>query len=232
MKRLSEQAFQILNDPDAIAGRDLWFRRMMNLFDGVSDDYNRRYAFTLDGFVPRPADQDLAYVHPEEWVVECLEIAASLPECRDNRFAPLCVEYPIYGVHFIDRMFGADVYFKDGQWNAHYLTTPVGQLRMPDLETDETWSLARRAAQAFVDADVKLPLFGMPTLSSALNIMLNLYGQVSSFQSASGKNLYGGHRLALPRLYSCTDHFQPHLRDQIRKKRASRRGKTCPAGEE
>ena len=48
---------------------------------------------------------------------------------------------------------------------------------MPDLEKSETWNLARRAARAFVDADVALPLFGMPTLSSALNIILNLYGQ-------------------------------------------------------
>lgn len=48
---------------------------------------------------------------------------------------------------------------------------------MPDLEKDETWNLARRAAKAFLDADVKVPLFGTPTLSSALNIMINLYGE-------------------------------------------------------
>lgn len=28
-----------------------------------------------------------------------------------------------------------------------------------------------------LEADVKLPLFGLPTLSSALNIMVNLYGE-------------------------------------------------------
>ena len=119
----------------------------------------------------------LDYTEPERWVDECLELLALAPECEDNRFSPLCVEYGIYMVHFIDRMLGARVYFKDGQWNAEYLKTPVGELQFPDLETDETWALARRAAKAFVDADVKLPLFGMPTLSSALNILINLYGQ-------------------------------------------------------
>ena len=59
-------------------------------------------------------------------------------------------------VAFIDKMFGADVFFKDDQWNVRYLTTPVGQLKMPDLETDETWALARRAAP--------VPRFSLPRM--------------------------------------------------------------------
>ena len=176
MKKLSENACKILNDRQRILCRDQWFSRMTNLFDGKPDDYNRRYVFTLCGSVPRPGDDSLAYTNPEEWVTECLELIAARNESEANRFAPVCVEYPIYGVHFIDRMFGADVFFQDGQWNARYLKTPVGQLKMPDLEHDETWQMAVRAAKAFVEADVKLPLFGLPTLSSALNIMINLYG--------------------------------------------------------
>ena len=42
---------------------------------------------------------------------------------------------------------------------------------------DETWALAKRTAKAFVEADVKLPLFSTSILSSALNIFINLYGQ-------------------------------------------------------
>jgi len=117
------------------------------------------------------------YLQPEQWVEESLELLALKPETAANRFAPACIEYGIYGVHFIDRILGARVFFKDGQWNADYLKTPIGALEMPDLEKDETWNMAKRAALAFVEADVKLPLFGMPTLSSALNILLNLYGQ-------------------------------------------------------
>lgn len=177
MRKLSERARRILNDEARIARRDQWFARMSNLFDGRADDYNSRYMYTLSGSVPRPADDSLAYTNPEDWVIECLELLADRAECTANRFAPECVEYPIFGVHFIDRMFGADVFFQDGQWNARYLPTPVGELKMPDLDKDETWNLAKRATQAFLDADVKLPLFGLPTLSSALNIMVNLYGE-------------------------------------------------------
>lgn len=174
---LDQDEHSILNDAGRIARRDEWFSRMSDLFCGRPNDYNRSKVFTLYGFVPRPQDADLAYTDPERWVEACLSLAAALPECTDDRFAPLCVEYPIFGVHFIDRILGARVFFKDGQWNADYLKTPVGELRAPDLETDETWALARRAALAFLDADVKLPLFGMPTLSSALNILVNLYGE-------------------------------------------------------
>jgi len=173
---LSASAHQRLNDPILIARRNEWFARLSNLFDGIEDEFNRRYVYTVGGMVPRPDHPDLAYTNPEAWVSACLELLAQQPDCTQNRFAPLCVEYPIYGVHFIDKMFGADVFYYAGQWNARYLSAPVGKLRMPDLEKDETWSLARRAAKAFVDADVALPLFGLPTLSSALNILINLYG--------------------------------------------------------
>ncbi len=174
---LSEAARAVLNDEGRIARRDEWFSRMSDLFDGRKNPYNDRYVFTLRGIVPRPADRDLPYTEPERWVEECLELIAARPECTDNRFSPDCVEYPIYGVHFIDRILGANVFFKDGQWNASYLTTPIGELSFPDLEKDETWQLARRATEAFLAAGVKLPLFGLPTLSSALNILINLYGQ-------------------------------------------------------
>lgn len=176
MKQLSDEARRILNDESRIARRDEWFKRLGNLFSGRPDPYNDRYAFTLCGRFGYSMDPFLAYTDPEDWVVECLECLAAQPEDARNRFVPLCVEYPIYGVHFIDRIFGADVFRLEDQWNVRYLTTPIGELSMPDLETDETWAFARRAALAFAAADVKLPLFGMPTLSSALNIMINLYG--------------------------------------------------------
>lgn len=177
MNKLSRAAHVRLNDPERIARRNRWFEGMKNVFDSRPDAYNREYVYTLLGSVPRPANDMLAYTEPEKWVYQCLEIMAQQPECTANRFAPECVEYPIYGVHFIDKIFGADVFFKDDQWNVRYLKTPVGQLKMPNLDEDETWSLAKRAAMAFLEADVRLPLFGLPTLSSALNIILNLYGQ-------------------------------------------------------
>lgn len=179
MSKLSQTAWSALNAPDKIRIRDMWFQRMRDLFAGKANDYDPDNVFRLCGTVPRPANDELEYSNPEAWILECLELCAkdNTQEQKNGCFAPCCVEYPIYGVHYIDRMLGAEVFYKSGQWNAKYLSTPVGQLEMPDLDKDETWALSKRATQAFLDADVKLPLFGLPTLSSPLNILLNLYGQ-------------------------------------------------------
>lgn len=173
MNRLSDEARAILNDTGRIARRDEWFSRMRALFDGRPHPYNEERVFTLQGFGAGDGDP---YTDPEDWAIRSLEALSRIPECEEDRFAPACIEYGIYGVHYIDRIFGADVFRLDDQWQAHYLTMPVGELQTPDLERDETWSLTRRAAKAFAEADVKLPLFGMPVLSSALNIYVNLYG--------------------------------------------------------
>jgi hypothetical protein len=111
-------------------------------------------------------------------VVQCLEnLAEQIEQAAGvRRFAPACIEYPIYMVHFIDRILGAHVYYQDDQWNAKYLETRIGALEAPDLEKDDTWALARRATLAFLEQEVALPLFGLPTLSSPLNIFVNLYG--------------------------------------------------------
>ena len=177
MKKLSAEAHAYLNDAALIAERDTWFDRMRDLFDGKENEYNSKKVFTLHGIVPRPKDNSYLYTDPEGWVTDCLELMLTQKPTLTDGFTPVCVEFPPYGVHYIDRMLGANVHFHAGQWNADYLTTPIGSLEMPDLDKDETWQMSVRAARAFLDAEVKLPLFGMPTLSSALNILLNLYGQ-------------------------------------------------------
>ena len=177
MKCLSPFAREFLNDPARIARQDEWFHRMRCLRTGEYDPYNEKYAYALAGTAPSPEDPALPYTSPEDWVIGCLELLAQAPESSLRRFSPPCVSSTIYGVHFIDIILGADVFFKDDQWNVRYLTTPIGQLQMPDLDKDETWALARRTALAFVEADVRLPLFSTPILSSALNIFINLYGQ-------------------------------------------------------
>ena len=173
MSRLSDEARAILNDAGRIARRDEWFRRMSALFDGRPHPYNEERVFTLQGFGAGDGDP---YTNPEDWAVRSLEALARIPECEEDRFAPACIEYGIYGVHFIDKLFGARVYNYQGQWNADYLETPVGPLEMPDLDKSEDWALARRVAETFLAADVALPLIGTPGLSSALNIFVNLYG--------------------------------------------------------
>lgn len=177
MKKLSAAAHEYLNDPALIAQRDLWFDRLRDLFDGKENAYNQKKVFTIHGIAPRPADESEMYTNPENWIIDCLELMLVHKPADMEGFSPVCVEYPPYGVHYIDKMLGTNVRFYAGQWNADYLTAPIGSLEMPDLDKDETWQLSKRAAMAFLEADVKYPLFGLPTLASPLNILLNLYGQ-------------------------------------------------------
>ncbi|MBE6883715.1 MAG: hypothetical protein E7487_03835 [Ruminococcaceae bacterium] len=173
---ISTKAKEILNRPDLIKQRDLWFERMQTVFLSGTSSWNQQYILGVNGIVG--VGKHNPYTEPELWVEDCLEDLATRYEALENNiyFRPLCVEYPVYGVHYIDKMLGANVYFYEGQWYNDYLPTPIGQLTSPDLQQDEVWSITKRAVNAFLEADVALPLFGLPTIASALNIAVNLYG--------------------------------------------------------
>lgn len=179
---LSDKARRILNDPQRTAQQEEWFNRLRNLFDGIKDPYFDHHVMTIGGqwLYEATREGDPAYTDPESAVLRALEKLAETLDASpliQDRFAPVSVEFGFYMVHFIDRVFGADVFYKDGQWNTRYLKNDVGALKMPDLRQDPTWALARRAAEVFLEQDLALPLFGLPTLSSALNIAVNLYGE-------------------------------------------------------
>lgn len=173
---LSNAARKILNDSKLIARRDEWFGKLQNVFDGTNGDDT---VFAVNGVLGVASQHDMIYTNPEKWLIECLEELAEKAEKSnsDIMFVPPCVESALYGVHFIDKIFCSNVFFKEGQWYNSYLDSPVGNLQMPDLEKDETWNLAKCIAKNFVKHDVKLPLFGLPTIASALNIGVNLYGE-------------------------------------------------------
>ena len=50
-----------------------------------------------------------AYSDPEQFVIEALENLAEQAELHDDetQFVPPCIEPGVYGVHFIDSLFGA-----------------------------------------------------------------------------------------------------------------------------
>ncbi len=162
-----------LCDPELTAARDLHFSRLKALYSGEALEH----PFFLNGI--GGASSADPYTEPERWVDEVLDSLAEQSETLTNlaTFRPLTVEFGPYGVHFIDRIFGAHVYRHTDQWWADFLESPVGELEYPDLDADDTWNLAKRLAEAFVASGVTVPLFGLATLSSALNIAVNLYGQ-------------------------------------------------------
>jgi len=170
------KAKKILNDPNLIKHRDMWFTRLQNLFDNRPDDFNKEQVLSISGICGNSSIP--IYENPELWVKECLENLAegANTSLTQNKFTPLCIESDIYGVHFIDSIFGCEIFFQDGQWYNRYLGKEVGSLAKPDINKCEAWQIAKRAAEAFVRQEVSLPLFGLPTIASALNIAVNLYG--------------------------------------------------------
>ena len=165
----------ITNEAILVEKRDQWFARLQQMFDGT---YREPIAFVLDGV--RAVGQCDPYQEPERWVDECMrDIAEHRAQLilHEDKFVPVCVEFGLYGVHYVDKIFGSHVYFKAGQWYNDYLTTPIGSLPDPDLEHDETFQLSLRAAKRFAEVGGELALFGLPTIASTLNIAINLYGQ-------------------------------------------------------
>ena len=177
---MDERAEQILTDPELVARRQVWEQRLRGLFDGAIPDSP---LYLWGGVWTGKTDM---YEDPAERVQEALEELAEKVEkhpdkVRDERvFRPLAIGSALHGVHFIDRIFGADVYELDGQkgnWQVNYLASAVGTLDRPDLETNATWAAARDFALAFVASGATVPVLQLPTIASALNIGLNLYGQ-------------------------------------------------------
>ncbi len=165
----------VLNDPKLIAKRDEWFAKLSDLYAGKELAH---HPFYVGGVVARGISNP--YEEPEKWVDECLEdIKTRLSSAilNDHRFVPVCVEFGPFGVHYIDKIFGATVLANSGQWYSEYITTPIGELPEPDLENDETFRLSIRAAKRFAEVGGTFPLFGLPTIASALNIAVNLYGE-------------------------------------------------------
>jgi hypothetical protein len=163
-----------LNDPRCVTARNVWMAKLQGLFDGRQVEG----VFNLDGYEPVATTNILE--NPKRWLDEILaDLAAHTDLALDPHvFRPLIVRTRMYTVHFIDAILGAQVYDLDGQcnWQSHVLSTPVGQLPEPDLENNPTWRKAQAIALDFVSRGLALPLYEMPTLSSPLNIALNLYG--------------------------------------------------------
>ena len=162
-----------LCDPELLVAREAHFSRLKALYSGEELDH----AFFLNGICG--SSSAAPYTEPERWVGEALDSLAGRSErLRDSEvFRPLVVEFGPYGVHFIDRIFGAHVYYQDDQWWVDYLESPIGELKYPDLDRSDTWQLARKLAETFVACEVTVPLFGLSVLSSPLNVAVNLYGE-------------------------------------------------------
>jgi len=168
---MKKNTLQRLADPELVAARQAWETRLGD-FSGMP--------IYLQGLA-RSGNADMCQ-SPGQRLHEALDqLAEHVELLRDGRgFRPLGVRAALHGVHFVDKIFGADVFELDGEkdnWQAKYLSSAVGTLKRPDLDTNPTWTVAREFARSFVASGVTVPAFQLPTIASALNIGLNLYGQ-------------------------------------------------------
>ena len=162
----------ILNDPAPIEVRKAHFTRLKSLYAGEMLESE----FILQGIGQHTEDDGPDW---EKWLDESLDaLAQRAEEAKDpDVFRPLVINYNPHGVHFVDYLFGADVFRLDDSWQVHYLETPIGDLERPDLEANDSWQAVTAFTHAFVERDVPAVLFAMPTIASALNIAVNLYGE-------------------------------------------------------
>jgi hypothetical protein len=161
-----------LRDPDLVYARAQWFNRLRGLFAGQRQET----AFVLHGIQCYTEEAGPDWVR---WLDDSLdELAEQADRALDDRvFRPLSVNYNPRGVHFCDHLFGADVFLLDGKsWQVHPLDAPVGSLEPPDLDRHPAWQRMKECARAFLERDVSSVIFGLPTIASALNVAVNLYG--------------------------------------------------------
>ena len=188
---MDSRILAVLSSPQLLAAREYHTRRLQALYFGDRLDAPM-FLCGINGH-GREADRWVDwYQEPELWVMQMLQnLAEQAGKLLDRRvYRPLVVESALYGVHFIDKIFGADVFYLPTDdklvhwfdwfglnWQARTLGIPVGSLEIPDLANDPTWALARRVAETFVASGVTVPFFALPTIASPLNIAINLFGQ-------------------------------------------------------
>ena len=163
---------EILRDPRLVQARTQWYAKLRGVFAGEQQEQ----AFYLCGIQHYTEDDGPDWGH---WLDESLDKLAEEAEraLDEDVFRPLSINHNPHGVHFIDHLFGADVFLLDGEsWQVHPLDAPVGSLQLPDLDALPAWRVMREFTHAFLERDVPSVVFGLPTIASVLNIAVNLYG--------------------------------------------------------
>jgi hypothetical protein len=119
-------------------------------------------------------------VQPEAWLADVLvDMAAKGPAAALDpvTFRPLVIDMDALGVHFIDALFGARVFFHAGQvWNEE-LPLDLADLQPPDLHASALMRQALNLARLAGEASAGKLLVAMPVLSCAINVGINLFGQ-------------------------------------------------------
>ncbi len=183
---IKDETHAKLNDPELIEIRRRRMAQFRAIYDGEYPPSDEPFVIShapVGGLECINGRSDcLIYSDPAAWLSQRLDALAEKADLiRDEKvFLPPTVEFWLYGVHFTDRILGVETYElggEKGNWQVRYADWEVGELQMPDLESNETWQQAKRLAELFLEADVSLPFFAMPVIGGPWNQCMNLYGQ-------------------------------------------------------
>ncbi len=116
---------------------------------------------------------------PEAWLADVIDDMASRAHLAADQvtFRPLTIEPDPWGVHYIDALFGAEVYFHEGQVWSDPLACDVADLQAPALADSPLFRQSLRLAELAVEAGQGKLLVTTPVLSCPINIAINLFGE-------------------------------------------------------
>ena len=116
---------------------------------------------------------------PDEWLDDVLkDMAQYAHESADMiTFKPLTIELDPLGVHYIDALFGANVYIHDNQTWSDQLDCDLDDLQMPDLDNSQVFRESLELARKAVEITQGKIFITTPVLSCAINIVINLFGE-------------------------------------------------------
>lgn len=117
---------------------------------------------------------------PDRWLDDVADDMRQIsPNHAGNlhRYAPLVVELDAFGTHYIDAVFGSQVYTVGGQAWSDPLQVAPGDLAMPDLDSNPVLQKTLRLAAKAVARFQPPVIISTPVLSCPINIAVNLFGQ-------------------------------------------------------
>jgi hypothetical protein len=116
---------------------------------------------------------------PDAWISDVLADMAARRDLLADRavFRPAAIHLDPLGVHFVDAIFGANVYIHGPQVWSDELPGGVGSLQSLDIAGNPVFRQAAALARKAVEASQGRLLVGAPVLSCAINTAINLYGQ-------------------------------------------------------
>ena len=169
---MKPETYEILNDPELIAIRDDYFRRMQDVYDGRNDG---EPAFILSGLTP-PCEVPEGASLQEEMHLGFDAMATEAHLMRDSRvFRQVASGASDHGKGWSNDFFPLPAE-PDPVTKLRRITLPVGSLEPPDINKSEAWRNIKRSTEIFLEADLKLPLFTAVAVSGSIVEAVSLYG--------------------------------------------------------